>query len=213
VLLRHRTLLRSAILRVHQLPLKVAVLLAVKIQGNFEEHLLADMNVALDRACADLPFNMSQDYEFRRAIATRIVKAANDGETTLATFTVTGRDAADEIFKYYVDGFSKALPAVYQSTQMLKPALSAEQIIERVRNEIKDDPHCSSVRIIGVRKNKPRVYDNANEFTYTGRPENADRSNRNIEWEDTNRRKPTLYTIRAVGTAQHKLQKQFRWIP
>src|SRR5688500_14635872 len=108
---------------------------AMKIQGTFEKQLLADMNVALDRASADLPFNMSQDCDFRKAIAKRIVKAASDGETSLATFTVIGRDAADEIIKYYVDGISKALPAVYQSAQMLKPALSADEIIERVRHE------------------------------------------------------------------------------
>lgn len=66
------------------------------IEGEFDERTLADMNVALERACEQLP--KGQDgHEARKIIAERIIRAARKGEDTLTALTAAGKRAVVEL--------------------------------------------------------------------------------------------------------------------
>ena len=66
------------------------------IEGEFDERTLADMTVALERACAQLP--QGQDgHEARKFVAKRIISAARNGEDTLTALTAAGKHAIVEL--------------------------------------------------------------------------------------------------------------------
>jgi hypothetical protein len=66
------------------------------ISEKFDEHIIANMEVALDRACNYLPHG--GDHAVRSRIAARILERAELGDTTLAALADAGRRAAAEIY-------------------------------------------------------------------------------------------------------------------
>jgi len=62
----------------------------------FDSRTLANMEVALDRACKMLSIGGEQ-HKARRYIASRILACANGGHTTLGRLTEAGRIAANEL--------------------------------------------------------------------------------------------------------------------
>lgn len=66
------------------------------IEGEFDERTLADMNVALERACEQLQKG-EDSHETRKFIAERIISAARKGENTLTALTATARRAVVEL--------------------------------------------------------------------------------------------------------------------
>ena len=62
------------------------------IADKFDDRTLANMEVALDRACKDLPGGGS--HAARRRIARKILECARDGDVTLAGLTKAGLAAA-----------------------------------------------------------------------------------------------------------------------
>jgi len=69
---------------------------AMTIAERFDQRTLANMEVALERACTVLALG-SEQHEARRHIATRIVERAESGDRTLRVLTEAGRTAADEL--------------------------------------------------------------------------------------------------------------------
>jgi hypothetical protein len=66
------------------------------IADKFDTRALANMEVALERACKLLPAGAEQ-HENRRYIASRILKCAEDGDVTLSSLTEVGEHAANEL--------------------------------------------------------------------------------------------------------------------
>ena len=66
------------------------------IADNFDSRTRANMEVALDRACALLPAGAEQ-HDNRRYIASRILKCAEGGDVTLNGLTEAGGSAALEL--------------------------------------------------------------------------------------------------------------------
>jgi len=66
------------------------------ISESFDDRTLANMEVALERACETLSAS-SEKHEARRHIANQIVKCAAGGATTLSSLTKAGQIAASEI--------------------------------------------------------------------------------------------------------------------
>jgi hypothetical protein len=66
------------------------------IAESFDLRTLANMEVALDRACKALAL-ASERHEARRHIAARIVECAESGDRTLGGLTEAGRSAASEL--------------------------------------------------------------------------------------------------------------------
>ena len=62
----------------------------------FDSRTLANMEVALERACAFLPTG-SEKHRARRIIASKIIECANRGDTTLISLTETGYAAAMQL--------------------------------------------------------------------------------------------------------------------
>ena len=69
----------------------------VMIMGNFDARTLANMEVALERACQVLA-NGSEQHVARRHIASKILECAESGDKTLGGLTKAGRAAASELF-------------------------------------------------------------------------------------------------------------------
>jgi hypothetical protein len=69
------------------------------IQADFDEGTLANMEIALDRACANLPADM-QGHEARKFVALRIVAYAKRGDVTLTELTAAGRRAVVELLSH-----------------------------------------------------------------------------------------------------------------
>ena len=65
------------------------------ITESFNERTVANMEVALDRACKDLAHG--GDHAARQHIAGKILECARRGDTTLGALTAAGRIAAIEI--------------------------------------------------------------------------------------------------------------------
>lgn len=61
----------------------------------FDERTIANMEVALDRACRALP--NGGDHAVRRHIAGEILECAKRGDTALGMLTEAGRRAATDI--------------------------------------------------------------------------------------------------------------------
>jgi hypothetical protein len=66
------------------------------IADSFESRTLADMEVALERACRILSTG-AEEHEFRRHIASKILECAEGGDKTLGGLTEAGRAAAFEL--------------------------------------------------------------------------------------------------------------------
>jgi hypothetical protein len=65
------------------------------ISDSFDERTIANMEVALDRACESLPHG--GDHTARWHIAGKILESARKGDTTLAGLTAAGRVAVIEL--------------------------------------------------------------------------------------------------------------------
>jgi hypothetical protein len=63
------------------------------VPGDFSDHVAANMEFALSRACEKLPAGQDT-HENRKRIAQRIIECASAGKTTLAELT----EAADSFF-------------------------------------------------------------------------------------------------------------------
>jgi hypothetical protein len=70
--------------------------MAMMIVDSFDSRTLANMEVALERACAVLVAG-SDRHEARRHIATKILQCAESGDKTLGGLTEAGRLAASEL--------------------------------------------------------------------------------------------------------------------
>jgi hypothetical protein len=66
------------------------------IADRFDARTLANMEVALDRACKSLG-DVSEEYSVRRHVAAKIVERAERGDKTLSGLTEAGRAAASEL--------------------------------------------------------------------------------------------------------------------
>jgi hypothetical protein len=66
------------------------------ITESFDQRTLANMEVALERACKVLAIG-SEQHEARRHIASRILECAEGGDRTLGGLTEAGRAAASEL--------------------------------------------------------------------------------------------------------------------
>lgn len=65
------------------------------ITDSFDERTIANMEVALDRACKELPHG--GNHVARGRIARKILECARRGDTTLGGLTAAGRVAAIEL--------------------------------------------------------------------------------------------------------------------
>jgi hypothetical protein len=66
------------------------------IADSFDSRTLANMEVALERACKVLAVGSDQ-HDARRHIATKILECAESGDKTLGGLTEAGRVAATEL--------------------------------------------------------------------------------------------------------------------
>jgi hypothetical protein len=69
------------------------------ITDTFNRRTLANMEVALERACLLLPID-GEKHRARRVIAGKIIECANRGEATLSTLTEAGYTAAMQLTVY-----------------------------------------------------------------------------------------------------------------
>ena len=67
------------------------------IADSFDSRTLANMEIALERACEILPAGAEQ-HDTRRQIAGKILECAVAGETTLGGLTEAGITAATELW-------------------------------------------------------------------------------------------------------------------
>jgi hypothetical protein len=65
------------------------------IEGKFDSKIMAAMEVALDRACEKAPHG--EQHSVRKRIATKIIRCARSGKTTLAELTDAGQRALHEL--------------------------------------------------------------------------------------------------------------------
>jgi hypothetical protein len=66
------------------------------ITDTFDRRTIANMEVALERACLLLPTG-GEKHRARRIIAGKIIECANRGETTLSRLTEAGHAAAIQL--------------------------------------------------------------------------------------------------------------------
>jgi len=66
------------------------------ITDSFDSRTLANMEVAIDRACVFLPTG-SDKHRTRRIIATKIIECAHRGDDTLEGLTAAGHAAANQL--------------------------------------------------------------------------------------------------------------------
>jgi predicted dienelactone hydrolase len=66
------------------------------ITDTFDSRTMANMEIALERACAFLPTG-NEKHRVRRIIASKIIECANRGESTLSTLTEAGYVAAMQL--------------------------------------------------------------------------------------------------------------------
>jgi len=68
----------------------------VMIAESFDSRTLANMEVALERACKGLSIG-AEEHRVRRQIAKKILKCAERGDITLGDLTAAARAAATEL--------------------------------------------------------------------------------------------------------------------
>jgi len=95
------------------------------ISESFDRRTLANMEIALERAC-ELLAKGSENYRTRRHIATRIIKCAEKGNRTLGTLTAAAMTAAKELRSKRGPGTSKT-EAGRLKPAGIKPALPNAQ--------------------------------------------------------------------------------------
>lgn len=61
------------------------------VDGTFDSHTLAKMNVALDLVCNVT--KRGEEHPVRKLIARRIIRCARSGKTTLGELTIAGEGA------------------------------------------------------------------------------------------------------------------------
>ena len=66
------------------------------ITGTFDRRTMANMEVALERACLFLP-TCSEKHRARRIVASKIIECANRGEITLGALTEAGYAAVMQL--------------------------------------------------------------------------------------------------------------------
>jgi len=66
------------------------------ISNEFNQRTLANMEVALERACQSFPARLA-DHESRKFIAAELIQCALSGKTTLREFTQVARRAAAKL--------------------------------------------------------------------------------------------------------------------
>lgn len=66
------------------------------IEDGFDERTLANMNVALERACTQLPTG-KDNHAARKFIAGKIIACAKSGKLTLTDLTTAGQKALLEL--------------------------------------------------------------------------------------------------------------------
>lgn len=59
------------------------------IEGGFDSHTLANMNIALDRVCEKAAHG--EEHPVRKRVAKQIIKCARRGKTTLGELTAAGQ--------------------------------------------------------------------------------------------------------------------------
>jgi hypothetical protein len=65
------------------------------IDEDFDSRTLANMNVALDRVCAENP--RGEDHLLRKRVARHIIKCARGGKTGLGDLVAAGRRALIDV--------------------------------------------------------------------------------------------------------------------
>ena len=60
-----------------------------------DERTLANLDVALEAACRDLPHG--GDHDFRKKVALKLMGAARKGETSLTALSAVAREAISEM--------------------------------------------------------------------------------------------------------------------
>ena len=73
----------------------------VMIAESFDSRTLANMEVALERACKGLSIG-AEEHRVRRRIAKKILKCAERGDITLGDLTAAARAAATELAATHV---------------------------------------------------------------------------------------------------------------
>jgi hypothetical protein len=68
----------------------------VMIADSFDSRTLANMEVALERACKGLSIG-AEEHRVRRRIATKILKCAERGDITLGGLTAAADEAATQL--------------------------------------------------------------------------------------------------------------------
>jgi hypothetical protein len=68
----------------------------IMIAERFDSRTLANMEVALERACETLPVGGGQ-HKIRRHIASKIIACASRGDTSLGALAEAGRLAAGDL--------------------------------------------------------------------------------------------------------------------
>jgi hypothetical protein len=63
----------------------------------FDDAVILNMSIALERVCRDIPVELRK-HEDRRFVADRILACAHSGQTRLDDLTAAGRGAVDELF-------------------------------------------------------------------------------------------------------------------
>ena len=66
------------------------------IAEEFDSRTIANMEAALERACKMLSIGAEQ-HDYRRYVASRIIRCAHRGDTTLGSLTEAGCLAASEL--------------------------------------------------------------------------------------------------------------------
>ena len=61
------------------------------VEENFDRRTLANMNLALDRVCENVPYG--EDHVVRKRVAEQIIKCATSGKTALGELTDAGQHA------------------------------------------------------------------------------------------------------------------------
>lgn len=65
--------------------------------SEYDPRTAANMEVALQRACSQLPSTLAEHHEIRAAIARAIIACVDDSKPSLVAMTAVGRHAAMEI--------------------------------------------------------------------------------------------------------------------
>jgi hypothetical protein len=97
------------------------------IADTFNRRTIANMEVALERACLVLPA-CSEKHRARRIIASKIIECANHGDTTLGRLTEAGYAAAMQFSCF------RCSPSERNSTHLANRLISSADTTGHPRN-------------------------------------------------------------------------------